>query len=108
MRVLISTQRNFLRTGSARFFAESVVAGPVFFESIEMNNEVKKQILLRPAEKLAKRLARDAKRQSTATKVVSQQAVITGILTDHYFCSDCGRPLADVGGGTCATCEVTR
>jgi len=71
-----------------------------------MNNEVKKQILLRPAAKLAKRLARDAKRQSTPTKVVSQQAVITGILQDHYFCSDCGRPLSDVGGGTCATCEV--
>ena len=101
MRVLISTQRNFLRTGSARFFAESVVAGPVFFESIEMNNEVKKQILLRPAEKLAKRLARDAKR-----KQCSQQQVVVGILQDHYFCSDCGRPLADVGGGTCATCEV--
>ena len=101
MRVLISTQRNFLRTGSARFFAESVVAGPVFFESIEMNNEVKKQILLRPAEKLAKRLARDAKR-----KQCSQQQVVVGILQDHYFCSDCGRPLSDVGGGTCATCEV--
>jgi NADH pyrophosphatase NudC (nudix superfamily) len=67
-----------------------------------VNNEVKKQILLRPAAKLAKRLARDAKR-----KQCSQQAVVVGILQDHYFCSDCGRPLADVGGGTCATCEVT-
>ncbi len=66
-----------------------------------MKTEVKKQILLRPAAKLARRLARDAKR-----KQCSQQAVVVGILTDHYFCSDCGRPLSDVGGGTCATCEV--
>lgn len=66
-----------------------------------MKTEVKKQILLRPAAKLAKRLARDAKR-----KQCSQQQVVVGILQDHYFCSDCGRPLADVGGGMCKTCEV--
>jgi len=62
-----------------------------------MKNETKTQILLKPAQPLAKKLARDAQRGKC-----SQQTVVTGILTDHYWCRVCGTVRT---GENCSKCE---
>ena len=62
-----------------------------------MKNETKTQLLLKPAQPLAKKLARDAQRQSC-----SQQTVVNEILTSHYWCRICGKVRT---GENCKTCK---
>ena len=61
-----------------------------------MKNETKTQLLLKPAQPLAKKLARDAQREKC-----SQQTVVNEILTSHYWCH-CGKVRT---GENCPKCE---